>query len=160
MHVRTGLRHLLVEDGNVGEIAEAASFEQTLAILKEGGWQVVVLGSSFAGPSIKEQLAMLRQVEPAVRCVLLSSYPHAGINALLMEHGADAVVLEEKIDEDLIPAIQKLRRGECVFRRGIPEDSARLAANPEGTPPESALSSSDLPPVPSTLFRKKANRFR
>lgn len=159
-HVRAGLRRLLVEDGKVAAIAEAGSLEDALTVLKERGWQLVVMGSTFAGPSIREQLAMFRQVEPAIQCVLLSSHPHEGINALLIECGADAVVMEDRIDEDLIPAIQGLRRGECVFRRGIQEDSARLAADPEGKSPVSALSSTDLPAGTFPFARRKSSSSR
>jgi DNA-binding NarL/FixJ family response regulator len=159
-HVREGLEHLLLEEADVVEAAKAATVEETVGILRKGGWNVVILGSSFGGRPIQEQLAEFRRIEPALRCVLLSSYPHAGINALLMDCGADAVVLEERIDEDLIPVLQSVRRGEYGTRRGIPEDSARPAAENVGEPQRPALSSTDhrdsIPPTspsPGDLHR-------
>jgi DNA-binding NarL/FixJ family response regulator len=110
-HVREGLKRLLLEEAGVAEAAEASNIEETVEILRRGGWHLIILGSSFGGGAIQEQLAVFRRIEPAIRSVLLSSYPHAGINALLMECGADAVVLEEKIDEDLISVLQSVRRG-------------------------------------------------
>lgn len=155
MHVLTGLKRLLTEEGNAAAVAEAASLEEMLSFIKSGNWQVIVLGSSLAGPSIRDQLAVIRESDPEIRCVLLSSYPHAGINALLVEYGADAVVMEERIAEDLIPVIQSLRRGECVSRRGNQEDSARMAEGLRGEPPVPALSSTDLGDVKPLFVRRK-----
>jgi two-component system invasion response regulator UvrY len=142
-HVRAGLRQILLEEGMAAAVAEAGSADEMKALLKTHQWNVIVLGASFPGPPLQEQLAVFRHIDPSVRCVVLSGYPQASVTAILMECGADAVVLEDRIDDDLIAAVQSVRRGEYVFCRGLVEDSTRLAAGVGEGPPESALSSKD-----------------
>ena len=143
-HVRAGLRQILCEEGKASAVAEAGNADEMTALLKTHQWNVIVLGASFPGPPLQEQLAIFRSIDPSVRCVVLSGYPHASVTALLMECGADAVVMEENIDDDLIATVQRVRRGEYDFCRGLVEDSSRLAAGVGEAPPVSALSSKDL----------------
>ena len=142
-HVRAGLRQILLEEGNAAAVAEAENADEMKALLKTHQWKVIVIGDSFPGPPLQEQLATFRSIDPSVRCVVLSGYPHPAVTAVLMECGADAVVMEERIDDDLIATVQSVRRGEYVFCRGPMEDSSRLAAGVGEEPPASALSSKD-----------------
>lgn len=142
-HVRAGLRQILLEEGKAAAVAEAGNADEMKALLKSHQWNVIVLGASFPGPPLQEQLTIFRKIDPSVRCVVLSGYPQASVTALLMESGADAVVIEERIDDDLIATVQGVRRGEYVFCRGLVEDSSRLAAGVGEEPPVSALSSKD-----------------
>jgi len=142
-HVRAGLLQLLVEEGHAEAVKEAVNNEELVAALKERKWSVVVLGTPFVDSGVKEFLEALRKVDPEIKCVVLSSYPHAAVSALLLNCGADAVVMEEKIDEELLSSINKLRRGEYVAGRGHEEDSLRLEVAVGEKPPRSALSSTD-----------------
>ncbi len=142
-HVRAGLRQILLEEGKAAAVAEAGNTDEMIALLKTHQWNVIVLGASFPGPPLQEQLAIFRRIDPSVRCVVLSGYPHDSVTTLLMECGADAVVMEERIDDDLIATVQSVRRGEHVFCRGPVEDRSRLAAGVGEEPPVSALSSKD-----------------
>jgi DNA-binding NarL/FixJ family response regulator len=142
-HVRAGLLQLLVEEGHAEAVKEAVNNEELVAALKERKWSVVVLGTPFVDSGVKEFLEALRKVDPEIKCVVLSSYPHAAVSALLLNCGADAVVMEEKIDEELLSSINKLRRGEYVDGRGHEEDSLRLGVAVGEKPPRSALSSTD-----------------
>lgn len=142
-HVRAGLRQILLEEGKAAAVAEAGNADEMTALLKTHQWNVIVLEASFPGPPIQEQLAIFRRIDPSVRCVVLSGYPHASVTSLLMECGADAVVLEERINDDLIATVQSARRGEYIFCRGLVEDRSRLAAGIGEEPPVSALSSKD-----------------
>jgi DNA-binding NarL/FixJ family response regulator len=142
-HVRAGLRQILLEEGKAAAVAEAGSADEMKALLKTHQWNVIVIGASLPGPPLQEQLAIFRRIDPSVRCVVLSGYPLSSVTTLLMECGADAVVMEDRIDDDLIATVQGVRRGEYVFCRGLVEDSPRLAAGVGEEPPVSALSSKD-----------------
>jgi DNA-binding NarL/FixJ family response regulator len=105
-HVRAGLRQLLMDEGHAEAVKEAANNEELVAALREKNWNIVVLGTPFVDSGVKEFLEAVRKIDPAIKCVLLSSHPHAAVNALLLNCGADAVVMEEKIDEDLLSSIR------------------------------------------------------
>jgi len=151
-HVRAGIRQLLVEEGITGTIREAATVEELTGALGEGHWDIVVLGTSFANTGVRDQLATIRRADPDIRSIVLSNYPHAAVSALLLGCGADAVVLEERIDDDLLSTIEKLRRGEYGSGRGHEEDSTRLKAAVGERPSVSALSSKDR--LPNTNLPK------
>jgi DNA-binding NarL/FixJ family response regulator len=152
-HVREGLRQILLEEGAAEAIKEVASVEELTAALKEGCWNVVVLGTSFADSALKEHLETIRRADPAILRVVLSSYPQAAVSALFMGCGADAVVMEERIDEDLLATLERLRRGEYVACRGLEEDSSRVKAASGEKPSVSALSSADHLKVNNTPSR-------
>jgi DNA-binding NarL/FixJ family response regulator len=144
-HVRAGLRQLLLDEGHADAVKEVATNEEMIAALKEKKWKIVVLGTPFIDSGVKEFLEAIRKIDPEIKCVVLSSYPHAAVSALLLSCGADAVVIEEHIDEDLLSSIRSLRRGEYVVGRGHEEDSLRLGVVAGEKPPRSALSSTDHP---------------
>jgi len=143
-HVRAGIRQILLDEGVAGTIVAAGSCKEMEALLRLCHPQVVVLGDSFPGQSIQEQLAIFRRIDPSVRFIVLSGYPHDSVTDHLEDAGADAVVMEERIIDDLVTATQCVRRGEHFSCRGLVEDSLRWTAGIGDEPPVSALSSKDL----------------
>ena len=126
-HVREGLRQILLEEGGVSALAEAADATGLMSILQNDLWDLIVMETALGGPALQDQIMHYRVVNPSILIVVLSPYPHAGVTELLMESGADAVVMEERIADDLVSTIRIICRGEHVFSRGIQEDSQRLA---------------------------------
>jgi DNA-binding NarL/FixJ family response regulator len=126
-HVREGLRQILLEEGEASALAEAADATGLMSILQNDLWDLIVMETALGGPALQDQITRYRVVNPSIRVVMLSPYPHAGVTELLMESGADAVVMEERIAEDLVATVRSICRRVPVFSRGIQEDSQRLA---------------------------------
>jgi two-component system invasion response regulator UvrY len=141
-HVRACIRQILVDEGMASTVAEVSNFDELIAVLKNRPWDVIILNTSFAGSALQEQLALVRQIQPSIRCIVISSYPR-DLFTLLIGSGANGVVMEENVAEDLVDTVQRVCRGESVFCRGVQEDSVRLTADAGVKPPVSALSSAD-----------------
>jgi DNA-binding NarL/FixJ family response regulator len=67
-HVRACIRQILVDEGNASTVAEVSSFDELIAVLKDRRWHVIILNTSFAGYALQEQLGLVRQIDPSVRC--------------------------------------------------------------------------------------------
>ena len=124
-HVRDGLRQILLGEVHAAYVVEARNADEMETLLKQHHPRVIVLGDSFSGQPIQEQLAIFRNIDPSMRCIVLSGYPHESVSALLLEAGADAVIMEEKIIDDLVPVIKSVLGEENNSCRGLVEDSLR-----------------------------------
>jgi DNA-binding NarL/FixJ family response regulator len=138
------MKQILLDEGGVTDVAEANDANGVMNVLATGSWDVIVFEASLVGPVLQEQLANYRRMSPASSYVVLNSFPLDYATELLMDCGADAVVMEDRIAEDLVSTVQKFRRRETFFQSGHPGRQIAVDDTHGGMSSVSALSSTDL----------------
>src|SRR5262245_50334590 len=72
--VRAGLRQLLGDDPNIGEIGEAGSGNETLQKLREGGWNLLLLDINMPDRNGLDILRNVNSAYPETRVLVLSGF--------------------------------------------------------------------------------------
>ena len=73
--VRAGLRQILGEDPAVRAVAEAATGRETLDLLRNGSWDLVLLDLNMPDRSGLDILRHIQASHPGVRVLVLSGLP-------------------------------------------------------------------------------------
>ena len=107
--VRRALRVLLEQDDQVEIVGEAANAEGLWAQMETTAPCLVLLGGNLPGLAMADLLLALRQANPEVKVIVLSTQPELGPAALAA--GADAFLSKTETPERLLEAIQ-ITRGE------------------------------------------------
>ena len=104
-----GVRGLLkTAFGTVVMVADEASLLEGAARLRP---DVAVVDLSLARDSGLGWLQALRQRCPGLKVIVLSVHDEHAVRRAAMEAGADAFVLKSAIVTDLLPEVERLRKG-------------------------------------------------
>jgi DNA-binding NarL/FixJ family response regulator len=102
-----GVRGLLETTfGTVVMVADEASLLEAAHRLRP---DVAVVDLSLARQSGLDWLRALRQRCPDLKVIVLSVHDEDSVRQVVMDAGADAVVIKRAIATDLLPAIDRLR---------------------------------------------------
>ncbi|GAB4254822.1 MAG: hypothetical protein Kow00129_15780 [Thermoleophilia bacterium] len=104
--VRSALRLLLEEEGDLGVAGEAADAVGLLRLLGEGCGEILLLDWELGGVRGVDVMDELRNVRPELRIVALSGRPEARESAI--RAGADAFVSKGEPPEKLLSVIRTL----------------------------------------------------
>lgn len=123
--VRAGFRELLAEELDFQVSFEAASGEEALERLREGGTDVLLLDLSLPGLSGVDVLRAARQRFEALRIVVLSGFPEDRYALAMIRNGADGYLCKDCDREQLVQAIRTVAQG----RRYLSPRTAELMAD-------------------------------
>ncbi len=124
--VRTGIRGLLAQAGEIAVAGEAADGEEGLRKARELRPNVIVLDVSLPGSSGLEVLETLKRELPGSAVLMLSMHPEDQYAVPLLRAGAAGYLSKQAPAETLIAAIRKVSRGGRFIS---PEVAERLAFN-------------------------------
>jgi len=128
--VRAGLRQLLKDDPSVTEIGEAASADDTLACLRTGKWEMLILDINMPDRSGLDVLRNVRASHQDTRVLVLSCFSERQYGMSALKAGASGYLPKECAPEDLLTATRMILRG----RRYVSPDLAEmLACDPKAT---------------------------
>jgi len=128
--VRAGLRQLLKDDPSVTEIGEAASADETLACLRTGKWEMLILDINMPDRSGLDVLRNVRASHQDTRVLVLSCFSERQYGMSALKAGASGYLPKECAPEDLLTATRMILRG----RRYVSPDLAEmLACDPKAT---------------------------
>jgi two-component system secretion response regulator SsrB len=107
-----GVRGLLATSfGSVVMVADEASLIEGASRLQP---DVAIVDLSLAGSRRLDWLQALRQSCPDVKVIVLSVHDEQSVREAVMRAGADAFVLKRAIANDLMSAVDHVRRGPTV----------------------------------------------
>jgi two-component system response regulator NreC len=104
--LRTALGLLLDAAPDVellGEAADVATTEDLVNVLQP---DVLLLDVTMSGGAGLEAIGPLREAAPGMQVVVLTMHPDERFGARALRAGASGLVLKERADSDLLPAIR------------------------------------------------------
>jgi DNA-binding NarL/FixJ family response regulator len=110
--VREGLAAVLSGEPNFSIVGEADTGEAALREVERLRPDVVMLDHRLPGMSGTEACALLMRRYPALRVVILTSYPHEGAMLSAFSAGASGFVLKESEPSTLRDAVRSVAAGE------------------------------------------------
>jgi two-component system invasion response regulator UvrY len=109
--VRAGLRQLLKDDTSVTEIGEAASGDETLACLRSGHWDMLILDINMPGRSGLDVLRNVRESFPGTKVLVLSGFSERQYGLSAIKAGASGYLPKECAPQDLLTATRAIMKG-------------------------------------------------
>jgi len=138
--VRTGLKEILADTGDIAVAAEASSGADVLARIRTENYDVLVLDMSMPGRSGIELIKQIKGEKPRLRILVLSMHSEEQYAVRALKAGASGYLTKESAADELVAAIRRIAAGGAFVS---PETAERLALDfdrPADAPPHTTLS--------------------
>ena len=109
--VRDGLKRILAAHQDMDVTAEAASGDETFALVRKDDHDVVLLDMSMPGLSGMDLIKRLRIEKPKLRILVLSMHGEQQYAARALKAGASGYLNKDSAAEMLVGAIRKIAAG-------------------------------------------------
>jgi two-component system, NarL family, invasion response regulator UvrY len=109
--VRAGLRQFIADQVDMEVAAEAASGSETVAAVRAGDFDVVLLDISMPDKNGIDTLRLLRHVKPELPVLMLSAYGEDQYAVNLLRAGASGYLNKEAASTQLVGAIRTVVQG-------------------------------------------------
>lgn len=143
--IRTGLKHLLLEEYPSAFIGEAADAEESIKKTLTGNWDVVICDLCMPGKGGLDVVQHMKRHFPKTPVLILSMYPEEQYAIRAISMGAAGYLSKDAVPEELVKAIRTIQMGRKYISASIAE---RLADNLEhgtgGKAPHELLSSREF----------------
>jgi len=123
--VRQGIKQILLGMNEPVTVGEAGDGDEALSLLQDVWWDMVLLDIGLPGLNGIEVLKQIKSKRKEMPVLMLSMYPEDQYARRALQAGAAGYLTKESAPEDLLNAINKVRRGE----RHISADMARRLIN-------------------------------
>jgi two-component system, NarL family, invasion response regulator UvrY len=138
--VRRGVRGILEDASDVGELGEAETPQQVLDLVRARPWDVLLLDLGLPGRGGLEVLKDVRQEYPKLPVLILSMQPESQYAIRALRAGASGYLTKESAPEKLLVAIRKVHAGGRYVSAALAEQLAAEIGVDADTPPHSRLS--------------------
>ena len=118
--VRRGLKSLLESSPDLTVVAEAADGKEALRLAAEHHPDLAVVDIAMPLMNGIDLASHLQAMERSPRVVVLSMHTDESYILRALAAGAQAYLLKEATDEDLLPAIRTVAKGKPYFSRQCP----------------------------------------
>lgn len=142
--VRAGLRQFFADEADFQVVAEAASGDEAVEIVRRGDVDVVVLDISMPGHSGVDALAAIRARAPTLPVLILSGFAEEHYASTLLRQGASGYLNKDCDPEEIIKAIRTVARGRKYITATMAERLAEGLASPADRPAHETLSEREL----------------
>jgi two-component system invasion response regulator UvrY len=122
--VRAGLRQFL-EDGRVGEVAEAATGQQAMDLLRTKRFDLLILDINMPGRGGLDILKNVRASFPDTRVLIVSGFPERQYAVNVLKAGASGYLSKESAPEELLKAVQTVLAGRRYVSSTLAEQLAK-----------------------------------
>jgi len=109
--VRQGLKQTLADAPDVAEIAEAATPQQALDLVRSRTWDAVILDIGLPGRGGLEVLKDIKREVPRLPVLILSMHPEDQYAVRAVRAGAAGYLWKGAATENLIHAVRKVAAG-------------------------------------------------
>lgn len=137
--VRSGLAASLSLAADLRVVAEAASGEEALALYPSLRPDIVILDLQLPGMDGVACTAALRQLDPAARILIFSTFARPDEIDAALRAGALGYVLKSAARDELIAALRNVGRGAAHRSAEIAATLAAMRAGPTITPRERSI---------------------
>lgn len=133
--VRSGLRQLLVEQGDFTVAGEAANGLEMLRQLREQPFDVALMDMSMPGRSGTELVRLAKAEKPKLAILVLSMHKEDQYAVRALKAGASGYLTKESAPDQLVAAIRKVAAGGMFISPGVAERLAlELGGNHDAAP--------------------------
>ena len=109
--VRAGLKQFIANEKDMVVSGEAADGMETLACVRKGECDVVLLDISMPGKNGIDTLRQLKRSRPDLPMLILSAYSEQQFAVSLLRAGANGYISKESASEQLVTAIRTVIGG-------------------------------------------------
>ncbi|SDI45155.1 response regulator [Propionivibrio dicarboxylicus] len=109
--VREGLKQILAASRDMAVKGEAGDGFETLARVREGGWDILLLDMSMPGRSGVDLIRQIRAEAPRLPILILSMYKEDEYAIRTIRAGAAGYLCKDSASAQLISAIRKVAAG-------------------------------------------------
>jgi DNA-binding NarL/FixJ family response regulator len=127
--VRAGLKQFIAGEGDIQVAAEASTGAETIELVRNGEFDIVLLDIGMPDGSGIDTLRKLKTLRPDLPVLMLSGYAEEQYALNLLRAGAAGYVTKEAAPADLVKAIRTVRIGRKYVS---PELAQILAAGVSG----------------------------
>ena len=142
--VRARLRQFFADEADFQVVAEAASGDEAVEIVRRGDVDVVVLDISMPGHSGVDALAAIRARAPTLPVLILSGFAEEHYASTLLRQGASGYLNKDCDPDEIIKAIRTVARGRKYITATMAERLAEGLASPTDRPAHETLSEREL----------------
>lgn len=138
--VRRGMKQILLEQYPSADVVEAGDAETLVAKVVEGGWDIVITDMNMPGRSGLDALHQIKQIDPALPVLIMSMYPEDQYALRVIKAGASGYLGKETIHDNLVNAIETVRKGKRFITPSIAEKLADAIDTAKKSEPHELLS--------------------
>lgn len=138
--MREGLKRILSGTGDISVTGEATDGASTLARVKEGGFDVLLLDLSMPGRSGIELIRQIRQTAPNLFILVLTMYEEEQYAVRAIRAGARGYLTKESAEAQLVSAIRRVAQGRHYISAEVAEQLAINIGNKDIPLPHTRLS--------------------
>jgi two-component system, NarL family, invasion response regulator UvrY len=109
--LRRGLKEILARELSGSTYGEAGDAQQVLAQIRSEVWDLLLLDISMPGRSGLDLLGELKQLQPELPVLVLSTHSEDQYGKRVLRAGAAGYVNKENAPEDLVKAIRRVLAG-------------------------------------------------
>lgn len=117
--VRKGLRTILEEDGSLEVVAEASNGREAVDLCQSLEPHIAVMDVSMPQLNGLEAAAQLQRSSSPTRVIVLSMYRDETYILRALTAGAKGYLLKDTAEEEILPAIRAVIRGNSYFSASI-----------------------------------------
>lgn len=122
--VRQGLRLMLEQTADIRVLDEAATGNEAISKIGEQEFDVVVLDIAMPDMNGLDVLRTMKQTQPALFVLMLSTYPEKQYAVRALKAGASGYLTKESATEELIIAIRRAAEGRKYLSLNLAEKIA------------------------------------
>jgi len=123
--LRTGLKHILSEAGDIVVAGEASNSAEALTQLRVGQWDAAVLDLNMPGRSGIELIKQVKDEFPRLPILILSMYKEDIYAVRALKAGASGYLCKDNAETLLIDAIRKIVSGGIFINQDVAESLTR-----------------------------------
>lgn len=122
--VRQGIKQILAEDSEIGELGEAKNSQEVLEQIRQNSWDVIILDITMPGRGGLDTLKEIKGEKPKLPVLILSIHPEDQYAVRALKAGAAGYLTKESAPDDLIKAIKKVNIGGKYISNSLAEKLA------------------------------------
>src|SRR4029077_15660998 len=138
--VRAGLKQFIAGEKDMVVSGEAADGMETLACVRKGECDVVLLDISMPGKNGIDTLRQLKRSRPDLPVLILSAYSEEQFAVSLLRAGANGYISKETASDQLVAAIRTVIGGGKYVSPGVAQVLVSDLSSDSDKPPHATLS--------------------
>jgi two-component system invasion response regulator UvrY len=138
--LRRGLKELLIEDHADCVVGEAGTGYDTLRMLRQGKWDILILDINMPDRSGIDILGEIHSLYPDLKVLILSGLPERQYALNVLRNGARGYLNKEMSPEDLLSAIKTVLSGKRYVSEALADLLVTELESDSNKPAHSKLS--------------------
>ena len=138
--VRQGIKLIVENEAGFHVDGEARSGQETIKLVRERAWSVVILDINLPDQSGLDVLQEIKRIRPGQPVLMLSILPESSVAVRALKAGADGYLNKESVPEELLRAVRKVASGGKYISADLAESLASSVGGRSRDMPHDLLS--------------------